>query len=107
MEISKSDWEIFKKNLPLWQERHMDRLNREYCEILQGNGNPSEKFWELEKRVNRDKRSAGVIVRMSRSNMINVLVSLLNDNIIVQDDLTEFSDEIKETIRLTLYYASI
>ena len=101
MEISKRDWRIFKKNLPLWQERHMDRLNCEYCEILQGNGNPSEKFWELEKRVNMDKKS-GVIVRMSRSNMINILVSLLNDNIIVQDDLNEFSDEIKEIIRLIL-----
>ena len=107
MEISKRDWEIFKKNLPLWQERYMDCLNREYCEILQGNENPSEKFWKLEERINSDKKSAGVIVRMSRSNMINILVSLLNDNIIEQDDLNEFSDEIKETIRLTLYYASI
>lgn len=104
MEISKSDWGVFKNNLPLWQERYMDRLNREYCEILQGNGTSSEKFWELEKRVNRDKKSAGVIVRMSRSNMINILVSLLNDNIILQDDLTEFSDEIKQSV---FYYASL
>ena len=99
MEIPKSDWEIFRKKLPLWQERYIDRLNNEYSEILEGNENPSEKFWKLEKRINKDKRSLGVTVRMSRSNMIMILVSLLNDEIITDDDLSEFSLQTTEKLK--------
>ena len=32
----------------------MDKLNKEYMEILGGNGTPSEKFWKLEKRIKED-----------------------------------------------------
>lgn len=34
----------------------MDKLNKEYIEILSGGGNPSEKFWALEKRIKKDKK---------------------------------------------------
>lgn len=44
MEITNQDWKLFRQQLPGWQEAYMDRLNREYAEILAGEGNPSEKF---------------------------------------------------------------
>ena len=46
--ISKSDWQLFNKLLPEWQERYMNRLNQEYKRILNGDGSPSNKFWKLE-----------------------------------------------------------
>ena len=51
-----------KKLLPKWQETYMERLIKEYISLLNEEKLASEKFWELEKRINKDKRSPGVIV---------------------------------------------
>lgn len=37
----------------------MDRLNKEYIELISGEGNASEKFWALEERINKDKKNKG------------------------------------------------
>lgn len=58
MKVTKQDWKLFRQKLPAWQEAYMDRLNREYIEILAGEGNPSDKFWALEKRIRQDKCSS-------------------------------------------------
>ncbi len=76
----------------------MDKLNKKYIELLNGEGKPSEKFWALENRIRNDKKDTGVQLRMSRSNCISNIVSLLNEGAITMDDLKEFSDELKETI---------
>ena len=76
----------------------MDKLNKEYIELLNGEGSPSEKFWALEERIRNDKKDTGVQLRMSRSNYISNIISLLNEGAITMDDLEEFSDELKETI---------
>ena len=81
------DWCLFKKKIGAWQENHMERLTREYVEILTSTKLPSEKFWELEKRIRQDRRSRGVIVEMKRSNMIPCLLELLMDEVISKDDL--------------------
>ena len=46
---------------------YMDKLNKEYIELLNGEGTPSEKFWTLEERIRNDKKDTGVQLRMSRS----------------------------------------
>ncbi len=30
MEISKSDWKLFREKIADWQENYMDRLNKEF-----------------------------------------------------------------------------
>ena len=47
MNITEPDWRMFKKKLPVWQEAYMERLNREYIDILSGNGYASENFGSL------------------------------------------------------------
>ena len=32
--IKESDWKLYKKLVPIWQERYMEKLNNEYLEIL-------------------------------------------------------------------------
>lgn len=96
--FTKKDWILFRKNIADWQEAYMDKLNKEYIELLNGEGSPSEKFWALEERIRNDKKDTGVQLRMSRSNFISNIVSLLNEGAITMDDLEEFSDELKETI---------
>lgn len=74
-------------------------MNKEYTELLSGEGKPSEKFRALEERICSDKKVTGVQLRMSRSNCIPNLISLLNEGAITMEDLEDFSDELKETIQ--------
>ncbi|MDY2762200.1 MAG: hypothetical protein SOU09_09080 [Faecalimonas umbilicata] len=76
----------------------MNKLNKEYIELLSGEGRPSEKFWTLEERIRKDKKDTGVQLKMSRSNCIPNIISLLNEGVITMEDLDEFSDELKGTI---------
>ena len=76
----------------------MDKLNKEYIDLLNGDGRPSEKFWALEERIRNDKKDTGVQLRMSRSSCIYNIVSLLNEGAITMEDLEEFSDELKERV---------
>lgn len=98
MDISKKDWALFRAKLPQWQERHMDRLNSEYIEILRGPGDPSEKFWAVNKRIKEDRRHPGVIVSVSRSNMIPTLLTLLNDQVITEADIVDFSEDLRDAL---------
>ncbi len=69
MEISKADWKLFRERLPEWQESFMERLDREYIELLGSDKPASEKFWALEKRIRQDKRLPGVRLELRKSEM--------------------------------------
>ena len=36
--FSEKDWKLFRKKIPGWQEAYMDKLNKEYIENLNGEG---------------------------------------------------------------------
>lgn len=97
--FTKKDWKLFREKLPEWQEAYMERLCQEYIEILNRDENASDRFWTLEKRIWKDKKKAGVQVEMSRSEMIYNIMSLLKEGAIQMEDLKEFSEELKETVR--------
>lgn len=80
--FSEKDWKIFRSKIAGWQEAYMDKLNKEYIEILCGDGKSSEKFWTLEKRIKEDKKDCGVQCEMSRSNQFYIMLSLLNEGAI-------------------------
>ena len=96
--FTKKDWALFREKISDWQEAYMNKLNKEYIELLSGEGRHSEKFWTLEERIRNDKKDKGVQLKMSRSNCIPNIISLLNEEVITMEDLDEFSDELKETI---------
>ena len=100
--FTKRDWTLFRTKLAGWQEAYMDRLCREYIELLSKDENPSERFWQLNKRIKEDKRKAGVQLRMSRTNFIYNIISLINCDAIGVEDLEDFSDELKGTINAFL-----
>lgn len=97
--FTKRDWTLFRNKIADWQEAYMDRLNKEYIELLSEDANPSEKFWSLDKRIKKDKKKTGVQLEMSRSNLIYNIISLIIEGAISFEDLEEFSDELKETVR--------
>ncbi len=96
--FTKKDWTLFKSNIADWQESYMDRLNKEYIELLSEDANPSEKFWRLSKRIKEDRKKTGVQLELSRSNLIHNIISLISDGAISFENLEEFSDELKETV---------
>lgn len=102
--FSEKDWKLFRSKIAGWQEAYMDRLNKEYIEILSGEGNASDKFWTLENRIRKDKKDCGVQCEMSRSKQLFVMLSLLKEGAITLDDLEDFSDELKETVK---YFAGL
>lgn len=101
-EPTKKDWKLYKEKLAVWQENYMERLLGQYSEYLSKDLPASTKFWELEERIRRDKRTPGVIVDVRRSTMIWVLTDLIRERVINFDDLEEFSDEVKEVVRMVL-----
>lgn len=100
--ISKSDWQLYNKLLPKWQERYMNRLNQEYKRILDSDGSPANKFWKLEKRIKADRKSPGVIVEVSKSSMFQTLLELMSENVIIDEDLSGFSKELRDDINTVI-----
>ena len=48
------DWKLFMEKIGQWQESYMDKLTKEYAEMLMGSGGASEKFWALDERIKED-----------------------------------------------------
>lgn len=102
IEPSKKDWILYREKIPGWQENYMERLIRQYSEFLSSDLPASTKFWELEERVKRDKKTPGVCISLSKSNMMWDIVSLIHDGVISFDDLKEFSNDLKEVVKFIL-----
>ena len=103
MEVSKSDWKLFRARIGDWQETYMGRLVKEYMALLVGEENASDKFWKLEERIKKDKKHPGVMIELSKGNMVYDIVALLNSGVITTADLEGFSDELKEGVDFLLH----
>ena len=98
MEISKSDWKLFRERVPEWQEQYMERLTKKYIELLSSPGNASDRFWELEKRIKNDKKHPGVILEMSKSEAIWDIAIFIKKKVISLKDLEGFSQELIDSV---------
>ena len=95
-----SDWKLFRVKNVEWQERYIDKVNKKLIKLLSDEKlPPSEKFWKAEKLIFREKKSAGVIVEMSRSMFKINLLKLLNEKVITLEELADFSPELQEEIK--------
>ena len=103
MEVSKSDWNLFRARIGDWQEAYMERLVKEYVDLLDGAENASDKFWKLEERIKKDKKHPGVMLELSKGNMVFDIVALINSGVITTADLADFSDELKENVDFLLH----
>ena len=101
-EISKRDWKLFMERLPEWQEHYMEGLAKEYIELLSSPGNASDHFWELDKRIKKDRKHPGVILEMSKSEAVWNIVDLIRYKVITVDDLEGFSEELFERVKFML-----
>ena len=98
MEVSKRDWKLYREKLPEWQESYMERLVATYVDYLTSDESASTKFWEMEKRIKRDKKNPGVLIELSKQDVPFDPIRLLREGVITVGDLDDFSDELKETV---------
>ena len=102
-QVIEKDWKLFRKLLPGWQEAYMERLAKEYIELLSSDRQASDKFWELDQRIKQDKRRTGVLARdVKRSNMFQLIINLIYEEAISEDDLNEFSEDLRDAVNTRL-----
>ncbi len=89
---------MFRKKAPVWQEANMEKLIKEYADILISDAKASDKFWDLRDRIDKDEHLTGVTMQMSRSKMVGNIISLAREGAITWGDLEDFSDELKERL---------
>ena len=102
MQVKESDCKNFREKLPKWQEDYMERLVKGYASLLAENKPASYKYWELRKRINQDKKCSGVVMETIISTMIIEVAGMIVDGVITLDDISDFSDEFKESIKIIL-----
>lgn len=102
IEPSKRDWKLFREKIGGWQERYMENLVKEYADYLRSDLPASTKFWELEKRIKRDRKTPGVCIELRKSNMFWDIAQLIHDGVISMDDLQAFSEDVKDAAALIL-----
>ena len=96
--VKESDWKLFRKLLPEWQERYMGKLLGEYLAMIEDHGLASDRFWRLQERLQADVRKVGVCAEMKRSAMDMNLRLLLHEGAISKDDLDGFSEELRQSL---------
>lgn len=102
VEISKSDWKLFRERVPGWQEHYMEQLTKEYIELLSSPGNASDHFWKLEKRIKQDKKHPGVLIELRKSTAIWDIAMYVRDEVITMDELEGFSEDLIDAVKLIL-----
>ncbi len=98
-EISKHDWKVYCKKLAQWQERYIEVLIEEYGKIINdGTQLASDKFWQLEKRIRKDRKHPGVVIEVRRSDAILNIVYFYRAGMISEADLEGFSEDLQDIV---------
>ncbi|WP_302158148.1 hypothetical protein, partial [uncultured Acidaminococcus sp.] len=93
-----SDWKLFRKRLPGWQENYMATLLEQYKAILEEDTQAAERFHKLEDELLEHRKDAGVLCEMRRSRMFSNILCLIHEGAITQDDLEGFSEELRKRV---------
>lgn len=96
---NKSDWKLFREKIADWQNNYMLYLLEKYSQIINSNEETVDKFWELEKQINEDKKKCGVVCEFRPSLMLENILRLFHEGAITLDDLKDFSEELQNSIR--------
>ena len=95
---TEADWKLFRKRVAEWQEACMERLNQQYVQILTSDQLPSERFWAVWDRIQKDTELLGVSCDMRRSQLTLNLTTLILEGTIGLDDLEGFSDGLRDHV---------
>ena len=101
MKPKESDWKKFKNSLVKWRERYLKRKNDEIQAILEDKDlSETEKFWDI---VDFQKAESKILHNCldgySRSNMTLHMALMKKYEMIGQEDIEEFSEELQELLK--------
>jgi hypothetical protein len=101
MEPKQSDWKRFRSSLDKWRERYLVQKNNEMRAILERNDlTATEKFWDI---VEFQKKESKILRHCldgcTRSNMTLQMDLMKRYEMISQEDLKEFSEELQEFLK--------
>ena len=101
MKPKESDWKKFRNSLDKWRENYLKRKNEEIRAILEDeNRSETEKFWDI---VDFQKEESKVLRNCldgySRSKMSLHMALMKKYEMICQEDIEEFSEELQEYIK--------
>ncbi|MCD6527431.1 MAG: hypothetical protein J7K75_10620 [Desulfuromonas sp.] len=100
MKPLESDWKKFRKRVPEWRERYLSGKNTEIVAILTDESRtPTEQFWDAKERMETEAQILkDCLDGHSRSSMFTYMLVMFRHKLIVESDLSEFSDELREQI---------
>jgi hypothetical protein len=95
-----SDWKTFRKRVPEWRERYLQRKNEEIIGLFTDESKtPTERFWDARKKIQEEaKILVNCLVGHSRSKMRRYLLLMYGRGLIEDSDLGEFSEALRENI---------
>ena len=77
----------------------MEKLVGEYITFLsQDDKVASDKFWELEKRIKKDRKHPGVIMELNKSEAIWDIAIFIKKKVISLKDLEGFSQDLIDSV---------
>ena len=77
----------------------MEQLVKKYIKMLSAPGYASDHFWELEKRINKDKKHPGVMLELNKSDALWDIALMVKKKVITLDDLEGFSNNLIEDVK--------
>ena len=93
-----SDWKLFSQKYYEWKNRYLEQFITEYKAILDSDDTPIDKFVELKERIHKDSRASVFHLpgRFSQNDMHLNIIALPDNGVITIDDLSEFSDDVRD-----------
>jgi len=101
MKPKESDWKKFRNSLDKWRERYLKRKNEEIGAILQdSNLSETERFWNIvEFQKMESKILRNCLDNISKSDISLNLALMKNHQMISQEDIEEFSEELQALLK--------
>ncbi|MGM0428082.1 MAG: hypothetical protein ACQEQ7_12695 [Thermodesulfobacteriota bacterium] len=101
MKPKESDWKKFRDSLDKWRERYLKRKNAEIRAILDDNNvSETEKFWDIVDFQKKElKKLRDCLDDTSRSNMILQMALMKRYEMIGQEEIAAFSEELQNILK--------
>jgi hypothetical protein len=95
------DWKTLRKMIPVLRERYLKEKNIEIKKLLDDkNKNETERFWDARYKIEEERKILiDCLDGHSRSNMSLHMNLMYKYGMLKDEDLNEFSDELKNQIK--------
>ena len=106
MDIKESDWKVFRKLRELALERYCQRVLKDVRQLVdKDSGSYHERYLKLWKLLrNRDKTLGLCFDDPRRSQAFIQLTNIVEQDLLTEDELDQFSDETRERIKVIRHF---